>query len=623
MALSFAFGGDTGTTYDDLKRRQSIAQALWARGGQGTPKTAMEGLNSAAQSITGALLAKKLGRQIKGEQDKFGLLFNGALGGFGGQPMGGAGTATPYVAEDQYKREAFPLGQTGPAPERNTETVGGKAYDMGTPVQDPTLGLIKEFEGFRETPYWDVNAHRVGFGSDTITLPDGTVQRVAPGVSVSEADAERDLQRRVNTEFVPIVRRAIGDEAFASLNPNQRAALTSIAYNYGKLPGSVADAVRSGNVQSVTSAIQGLGSHNNGINAKRRAREAATFAGSAISAPQSGGVTTPMLLSMASDPRASDAQRGVLQMLLQQQMQANDPLRQMQMQKMQAEIDGIGKMTPYQQAQVQLQQQKLAGGGADEYGLTPQYGVDEAGNPVLIQLSKDGRAIQTPLPDGVTFQKEPIRVDAGTNWILLDPISRQPVGQIPKNLGAAESEKVQGRIAGENTANAQAQLSGMVAQADQSLALIDNIINDPALAGITGMFQGRLPPMSQAGTDLNVKIEQLKGKAFLEAFESLKGGGAITEREGAAASAAMARLDRAQSTEEFIASLRELSEIMRTGVERAREKAGSTPASQTGLQASGPDFSTMSKADVGMVDIGSLSDAQMDALEARMKELGL
>src|SRR5690606_13648313 len=35
------------------------------------------------------------------------------------------------------------------------------------------------------------------------------------------------------------------------------------------------------------------------------------------------------------------------------------------------------------------------GGGRSEYGLTPKTGVDENGNPVLIQLGKDGTSIRT------------------------------------------------------------------------------------------------------------------------------------------------------------------------------------------------------------------------------------
>lgn len=117
-----------------------------------------------------------------------------------------------------------------------------------------------------------------------------------------------------------------------------------------------------------------------------------------------------------------------------------------------------------------------------------------------------------------------------------------------------------------------------VSKAQQGLALVDSILNDPKLASVTGMIQGNLPPMTQGGTDLNVKIEQLKGQAFLQAFESLKGGGAITEREGAAASAAMARLDRAQSTEAYKESLSELQGILQGAIARA---SGGIPAVST------------------------------------------
>ena len=148
--------------------------------------------------------------------------------------------------------------------------------------------------------------------------------------------------------------------------------------------------------------------------------------------------------------------------------------------------------------------------------------------------------------------------------------------------GQAAGAVAAGRIEGENTANAAANLSSNLAQADQAIGLINSIMEDPALPGITGMIQGRLPPMTQAGTDLNVKIKQLQGKAFLEAFESLKGGGAITEREGQAATEAMARLDRAQSTEEYIAALTELRDIMQTGADRARAGAGAPPPNDDG-----------------------------------------
>ena len=82
------------------------------------------------------------------------------------------------------------------------------------------------------------------------------------------------------------------------------------------------------------------------------------------------------------------------------------------------------------------------------------------------------------------------------------------------------------------------------------------------------MIQGQLPPVTQGGTDLVSKIEQMQGQAFLQAFQSLKGGGAITEREGQAALNAVARLQRTQSQEAFQASLQELRTIIERGKRR-------------------------------------------------------
>lgn len=144
------------------------------------------------------------------------------------------------------------------------------------------LDLIRQFEGYRETPYWDVNALRAGYGSDTITLADGRVIPVGKGARVSREDAERDLQRRVNTEFMPRVERALGADVLNALTPEQRAVLGSITYNYGDIPDSVARAVQTPGYEDDIAAINALGRHNNGVNAKRRAMEAQIYAGGAI-----------------------------------------------------------------------------------------------------------------------------------------------------------------------------------------------------------------------------------------------------------------------------------------------------------------------------------------------------
>jgi hypothetical protein len=100
---------------------------------------------------------------------------------------------------------------------------------------------------------------------------------------------------------------------------------------------------------------------------------------------------------------------------------------------------------------------------------------------------------------------------------------------------------------------------------------------DPALDSILGMYQGRIYPTTQAGEDLKVKVDQIAGVAFLQAFESLKGAGAITQDEGRKATEAIARLSRTQSPEAFKASLFEFTDIVRRGMEKARSDLAALP----------------------------------------------
>lgn len=153
----------------------------------------------------------------------------------------------------------------------------------GTAIEQ-SANLIRKREGFRETPYWDVNAFRVGFGSDTVTLADGSVKKVVEGMRVSVADANRDLERRIG-EFQGVIRNQIGGERFAQFEPAQQAVLTSIAYNYGSLPERILDAVRTGSSEEIANAIRGLAGDNGGVNASRRNEEAYLFqSGQQISA---------------------------------------------------------------------------------------------------------------------------------------------------------------------------------------------------------------------------------------------------------------------------------------------------------------------------------------------------
>jgi hypothetical protein len=60
----------------------------------------------------------------------------------------------------------------------------------------------------------------------------------------------------------------------------------------------------------------------------------------------------------------------------------------------------------------------------------------------------------------------------------------------------------------------------------------------------------------------------------LQAFQSLKGSGAITEVEGQKAEQAIARLSTAQSDEGFLRALQDFREAIAPAIERARQRVG-------------------------------------------------
>ena len=75
-------------------------------------------------------------------------------------------------------------------------------------------------------------------------------------------------------------------------------------------------------------------------------------------------------------------------------------------------------------------------------------------------------------------------------------------------------------------------------------------------------------------SDFRARFDQVKGQAFLQAFETLKGAGQITEVEGAKATNALNRMNLAQSEKEFILAAREFEDQVNKGMELARKRAG-------------------------------------------------
>ncbi len=313
------------------------------------------------------------------------------------------------------------------------------------------------------------------------------------------------------------------------------------------------------------------------------------------------GIGLQQLYQALQNPWLNEGQQQIILGEIERIQQQNDPVRQMQLRKGQLEIEAAeagnwarlddGRLYNQRTGEVRNAPANPDAPPSD-LGLNPQYGLDAQGNPVLLQLGKDGNVVQSRMPEGVTLSKEPIKLDAGTHFVLLDPITRQPVGQIPKENFQEASDKAAGSEAGKTSVQDAAAAPQAMADADYSIALIDEMLTHPGRSTATGLSSVLDPRNYLAGTDatdFNTRKKQLEGRAFLQAFNSLRGGGQITEVEGKKATEAIARLNAAQSDEAYVEALTELKGILEVGKDRLRQKlAGNRAPASAAPSASGP-----------------------------------
>jgi hypothetical protein len=198
-----------------------------------------------------------------------------------------------------------------------------------------------------------------------------------------------------------------------------------------------------------------------------------------------------------------------------------------------------------------------------------------------------GRFYPIELPTGMTFETGP----DGTVRLVQGPGVGAGVGSRTSDYqymtdadGRPVARPIAGTPAAAEVQGQRGRLEAAVGVGQNMLQTIESVVGRPAgdgqtglppaeaLEGILGLIRGNLPPRTQAQADLLARIDQISGRAFLEAFETLKGGGQITEIEGQKATQAIARLQRTQSPEAFQEALFEFADIVRRGIERSRNE---------------------------------------------------
>ena len=203
------------------------------------------------------------------------------------------------------------------------------------------------------------------------------------------------------------------------------------------------------------------------------------------------------------------------------------------------------------------------------------------------------------------FLKMGVNADKRLEQMSLSEFQKQDLGLKRERLAKdtdptlqanLASAKEYGQTLGKNKAVAEQALPGAIQTAEEGIRLIDEMVGKPEIKDASGkVIQKATKPhpgfSSYVGATLvpgmrfmegsdaasyEVRQKQIEGKAFLEAFNALKGGGSITEKEGEKATAAIMRMNKASNEKEYVAAARELQGILRTGMDRSRAKAGQT-----------------------------------------------
>jgi hypothetical protein len=101
----------------------------------------------------------------------------------------------------------------------------------------------------------------------------------------------------------------------------------------------------------------------------------------------------------------------------------------------------------------------------------------------------------------------------------------------------------------------------------------------PGFQAAVGLgFPGITYVPGSSAADFDARLKEIQGGAFLQAYETLKGGGSITEVEGAKATQAITRMSKAQSEKEFKTAAREFQNILRKAIDRSKTKLGNAGA---------------------------------------------
>jgi hypothetical protein len=196
--------------------------------------------------------------------------------------------------------------------------------------------------------------------------------------------------------------------------------------------------------------------------------------------------------------------------------------------------------------------------------------------PVAQPLAQPANQPVTQAPMPMQPQARPVAAPVSPNQALataLSPKAQQElqVAQL-KDQQAAAQTLPQVMQQGKTLINSINEMIG--AKDAQGKVIIGEHKGLKDVVGTMIPFEYKLGQSGTPAADFKSLYDQVKGGAFLEAVQRMKGSGAISEIEGTKATAALTEASTAQSPDAFRSALSRFREAIQTGMTNASIKAG-------------------------------------------------
>ena len=118
--------------------------------------------------------------------------------------------------------------------------------------------------------------------------------------------------------------------------------------------------------------------------------------------------------------------------------------------------------------------------------------------------------------------------------------------------------------------------------AEETIATVNDLLTHPGFSdviGVPNVITGIWSPPGTDARDFKSKYKQILGQQFLSAYDKLRGGGQISNTEGAAAQEAIAAMrDPYISEAEFKRNAKIFTDTIKRGINRSRAEVGLEPA---------------------------------------------